>query len=66
MIAIGVYQLLINKHDGKCYYQQQYKAILGLSMSFATKGLTENSRISNSTPIPVKNPSAIKVFCQKN
>ena len=74
IITIGVYQYLSNsemygntfmenikklyKYDGKCDYQQQYKAILEAEMVTITEGFTDNSPMSPGPSVTVKNTSA--------
>ena len=76
MFTIGVNQSLCNstmyqqtflvkikrlyKSDGKLDNQQQYKAILEASIVLNDEGGTDNSPISPSQFLTVKNPSARK------
>ena len=53
----------LDKHDGKCDGQQQFKYILEAAMVYTTEGLTDNSTISSMTSTPVKKPSAGKSLC---
>ena len=71
IITIGVYQYLSNsemygntfmenikklyKYDGKCDYQQQYKAILEAEMVTTTEGFTDNSPMSPGPYVVIKN-----------
>ena len=80
MAAIGVDQSLSNsamyehrclvnirklyKSAGKCDDQKQYKVIIESSMVSNTEVFTDNSQISPSQSVTVKNPSARKSLRQ--
>ena len=80
MVAIGFDQSLSNsalyeyiclvktkklyKTTGKCYYQQQYKAILETSMVSTLEGCKDKSLITTNQSGPTQNSSARKLLCQ--
>ena len=48
------------KTEGKCDYQQKYKAIIEVSMVSTPEGCTNNSQMTHNPSMYTKKPSAIK------